>query len=170
MIDLGRQLPLGEFASFGVIGLVCFGIDIVIFNVLLFTMLEHEPALAKLVSTVAAASATYVLNRHWTWRHRARLGTRRELPSFIGVSAVGLAITEICLLVSHYGLGLTSRASDNIAANVVGLALATIFRFWGYQRFVFLTHDRAASLTRRTVHADARIALSRSREQANAEI
>jgi putative flippase GtrA len=26
---------------------------------------------------------------------------------------------------------------DNISANVVGVALGTLFRFWSYRRFVF---------------------------------
>ena len=34
-------------------------------------------------------------------------------------------------------LGLTSRLADNISANVVGLALGTVFRYWSYKRFVF---------------------------------
>ena len=32
---------------------------------------------------------------------------------------------------------LTSRLSDNIAANVIGLALGTALRHWSYKRFVF---------------------------------
>jgi hypothetical protein len=39
--------------------------------------------------------------------------------------------------VSHYALGFTSPLGDNIAANVVGLGLATAFRFWSYRRWVF---------------------------------
>jgi len=42
-----------------------------------------------------------------------------------------------CLAVSHYALGFTSPLADNIAANVVGLGLATAFRFWSYRRWVF---------------------------------
>jgi hypothetical protein len=43
------------------------------------------------------------------------------------------------LVLSHDLLGLTSRLADNISANVVGLALGTLFRYWSYQRFVFGT-------------------------------
>jgi hypothetical protein len=31
----------------------------------------------------------------------------------------------------------------NVAANVVGLGLATVFRFYGYRRWVFAPQDRA---------------------------
>lgn len=168
MIDLGRRLSLRELAAFGTVGLAGFLVDIGVFNGLLFTVCAHAPVVAKLVSTVVASCTAYALNRHWTWRDRARLGTGRELPAFIAVSAVGLAITEACLLVSHYGLDLTSKAADNIAANVVGLALATFFRFWGYRRFVFLTHDRAA-MTRGRVRAHDSASFGRPVEHANVE-
>jgi DNA-binding LacI/PurR family transcriptional regulator len=52
-------------------------------------------------------------------------------------NSVGLAISVGCLWVSHYALGLTGPLADNISANVVGLALGTMFRFWSYRRWVF---------------------------------
>ena len=56
---------------------------------------------------------------------------------------IGLGLALLCLSVSHYVLDLTSPLADNIAANVVGLAVGTAFRFWAYRRFVF-THRPAA--------------------------
>lgn len=168
VIELCRRLSPSELAAFGTVGLVSFLIDVAVFNGLLFTVCAHAPVAAKVVSTVVASCTAYALNRHWTWRDRVRLGARRELPAFVVVSAVGLAITELCLLVSHYGLGLTSKAADNIAANVAGLALATLFRFWGYRRFVFLTHDRAA-MARDALHAHGRAPLGPPVERASAE-
>ena len=37
-----------------------------------------------------------------------------------------------------FAVQLTSPLADNIAANVIGLGLGTMFRFWSYRRFVFL--------------------------------
>jgi hypothetical protein len=48
-----------------------------------------------------------------------------------------MLIALACLWFSHYALGLTSVLADNISANVVGLALGTLFRFWSYRRWVF---------------------------------
>ena len=42
-----------------------------------------------------------------------------------------------CLWFSHYALGLTSALVDNISANVIGLGLGTLFRFWSYRKWVF---------------------------------
>ncbi len=36
---------------------------------------------------------------------------------------------------------LRSQLADIISANVVGMALGTMFRFWSYRRFVFRTHS-----------------------------
>jgi hypothetical protein len=62
---------------------------------------------------------------------------RKEYSLFFLLNAIGLLIALTCLGVSHYLLGFTSTLADNIAANVVGLALGTTFRFWSYRRFVF---------------------------------
>ncbi|MDP2014193.1 MAG: GtrA family protein, partial [Actinomycetota bacterium] len=42
-----------------------------------------------------------------------------------------------CLYISHYVLGLTSALADNLSANVIGLGLGTLFRFWSYRKWVF---------------------------------
>ena len=58
-------------------------------------------------------------------------------------------IALTCLFISHYALGFTSRLADNIAANGIGLALGTMFRFWSYRRWVFpeLLPEAAAPLS-----------------------
>jgi putative flippase GtrA len=42
-----------------------------------------------------------------------------------------------CLGISRYVLGLSGPLADNVAANVIGLGLGTLFRFWSYRRWVF---------------------------------
>jgi putative flippase GtrA len=143
-----RSDPLvAEVGKFGTVGAFNFALDLLIFNVLLFSVLDGFPVVAKAVSSVIAATSSYFMNRHWTWRHRARSGTRRELTIFLLMSAIALGITEACLLVSHYGLGLTTRLEDNVSANVVGLALATSWRFFSFRRWVFLQPPGAVAPT-----------------------
>jgi putative flippase GtrA len=142
---LPRQGLVTELGKFGAVGAVNYILDLLIFNLLLFTIFDHLPIAAKAGSAVVAATSSYFMNRHWTWRDRARTGTGRELATFLAMSAIALAITELCLLMSHYGLGLTSRLDDNISANVIGLALATTWRFWSFRKWVFLLPDPALS-------------------------
>jgi len=129
---------LHELAKFGVVGAVAYVVDFLTFNALRSGALSEKPLTAKLISTVLATTVAYFGNRHWTYRDRERQGVRKEYLLFFGLNAVGLAIALGCLGLSHYVLNLTSSLADNISANLVGMGLGTIFRFWTYRRFVFV--------------------------------
>ena len=130
-----------ELGKFGVIGLVAYIIDLTIFNVLRFSggegPLYDKPLTAKVVSVLAATTFAYFGNRHWTFKDRSRSSFRRQYTLFFVFNAVGMVISLSCLWVSHYLLGFESALADNISANVVGLVLGTVFRFWGYHNWVF---------------------------------
>lgn len=129
----------GEVVAFGAIGAANVVVDAGLFNVLLMTVLEGKPTTAKVVSATVAIISSYFMNRHWTWRHRARTSLWRELPLFGAISGVGLVLTVACLDISHYVLGFTSQLADNISANGVGLAVGMVWRFWAFRRWVFLS-------------------------------
>ena len=80
---------------------------------------------------------TFVGHRALTWRHEGAPTGPRELGLFTLLNLVGLGISNACLVVSHDILGLTSLLADNVSANVIGLALGTVFRFLTYRRYVF---------------------------------
>jgi putative flippase GtrA len=141
---VGLRALAPEIGRFGVVGGASFLLDFAAFNVLLFTVLSAQPVTAKAIATTLGATTSYFLNRHWTWDHRARSGVHRELPLFLLLSGVGLLITEVCLVVSHYGFGFTSRLADNLAANGVGLVLGTTWRFLSYKKWVFLAPEGRA--------------------------
>ena len=61
----------------------------------------------------------------------------REYLLFFFLNGVAMLIAISCLWFSHYVLGFTSALADNISANVVGLVLGTLFRFWSYRKWVF---------------------------------
>jgi putative flippase GtrA len=129
-----------ELGKFGTVGTISFAIDTVIFNLLLGA--GAETLVAKLVSTVVATTVAFAGNRFWTWRHRAHANMARQYTMFFVLNAIGLGIGLGCLAISHYALGsiwpaFQSRLADNIAAQIVGTAVGTLFRFWSYRRFVF---------------------------------
>jgi len=137
LLDVYYRLSslIRELVKFGIVGGVAFVVDVGLFNVMLH--LTDKPLTSKTISTIAATTVAYIGNRHWTFRKRSRSAVRREYALFFVLNAVGLAIALACLFVSHYLLGFTSTLADNIAANGVGLALGTAFRFWSYRRWVF---------------------------------
>lgn len=130
--------------KFGVVGLAGMVLDVGIFNALRLGVFgtDHFFATAigaKLLSTSVAIIFNWVGNRFWTFRENRRKNVGLELVEYTLVSIGGLAIAEGCLWVSHHLLGFTSLLADNIAANVVGLALGTAFRFVLYRYWVYGT-------------------------------
>ncbi|WP_231595147.1 GtrA family protein [Salinibacterium sp. SWN1162] len=131
-----------QLSRFGLVGAVGVVIDVTIFNILRTTVLAPEllhegPILAKIASTAVAIVANWLGNRYWTFRRTTLQHPVQEGFKFALVSLGGIAIGLSCLVVSHYVLGYTSLLADNISSNVIGLALGTIFRFWGYRTWVF---------------------------------
>ena len=138
-----------EVAKFGLVGLLGMVVDLPIYNWLVFDnplvvvghhgdgMLHDKPVTAKFISVTVATVATYLGNRHWTWKHRERTGLHREYVLFFVLNGIGLLIAAGCLGFSRYVLDLHNALADNISANVIGLGLGTLFRFWSYRRWVF---------------------------------
>ena len=149
MLDRLRRLAR-EAAKFGIVGGVGFIVDVAVFNLLRYAgdpgVLEHKPLTAKAISVSVATVVTYLGNRHWTWRNRARTGARREMTLFFILNGIGMGIALLCLAISHYLLDFTSALADNISANVVGLFLGMLFRFWSYRTFVFRKHPEDEAL------------------------
>ncbi len=137
-----------EVAKFGVVGAFAFVIDVGLFNLLRFAGGEgpmyDKPLTAKVVSVAVATTFAYFGNRYWTFRHRGRTSFHREYLLFFVLNGVGMAISVGCLWISHYLLGFTGAVADNISANVIGLGLGTLFRFWSYRRWVFPEDVEAA--------------------------
>jgi len=138
----GRAL-IRQIAKFGVVGACAFVIDVSLFNILLYAgdspLLVGQPLWAKVTSSAVATVASWLGNRFWTFRYTRRPQALRELALFIVMCTIGLGLSLLCLAISHYALGFQSALADNIAANVVGLAVGTTFRFWAYRKIVF-TH------------------------------
>jgi putative flippase GtrA len=125
-----------EMIKFGVVGAVSFVVDVGLMNVLRHTVMEDRPTGAKVVSASVATAVAWIGNRAWTFRHRRNRPAHHEAGLFFLTNGVALLIGAGTIALSHYGLGLTSLAADNVA-NIVGIAFGTLFRFWAYRRWVF---------------------------------
>jgi putative flippase GtrA len=140
------QTLIHEIAKFGVVGAINYIIDVGLFNALVVGPLDHRPITSKAISTTVAATSSYFMNRHWTWKDRARTGLAREYGLFIVLSAVGLAITLGCLSFGEYALHQHSLLARNIWGNVVGVAFGMVWRFWSFKRWVFLEPEPTRTL------------------------
>ncbi len=129
-----------EIAKFGVVGAVAFLLTVGMSNGFHFG-LNLGPLTSFGLATAIAAVLSYFANRHWTWRDKDQTGIRRELPLFLGLSIIGLAISEIPVGFSEYVLGFHSPLAYNISSTLIGTAFGTVWRFWSFRRWVFLDVD-----------------------------
>lgn len=125
-----------EVAKFGVIGALAFVIDIGGMNLLTHTVLEGKVTTARIISGVVATLFAWLGNRSWTFAHRRSRPAHHEVSLFFLVNGAALVLSTLTLVLSHYGLDLTTRLADNLAT-IFGIGLGTLFRFWAYRRFVF---------------------------------
>ncbi|GAA2235151.1 GtrA family protein [Rarobacter faecitabidus] len=129
-----------EILRFSVVGGAAYIVDVGLFNLLRFgpgDLLADKPLTAKIISASVATVVAWIGNRYWTFARSRTDSSVRELVSYAIVNVAGMGIAVGCLWLSHYVLGFTSAVADNIAANVVGLLLGTLFRYFAYRTWVF---------------------------------
>ncbi len=131
---------LAELFKFGFVGGVAYVVDTGLFNLLVYgpgELLLTHPTLAKVISASVATLVAWIGNRYWTFSGRRSATAGRELVMFVLVNVGGMLVAVATLWFSYYVLGLTSPVAVNISANVVGVALGTIFRYVCYRYWVF---------------------------------
>ncbi len=135
---------LYEFAKFAVIGVAGLVITNAVYDVL-FLHLGAGPVTATTIATIVAAICTYLGNRYWSFRTRQRTGVVRELVIFAVLNGIGLLIQDAAVAVNYYLLQLGHNKLAGFVALNFGIALATLFRFWSYRRFVWVAPPASAA-------------------------
>jgi putative flippase GtrA len=121
--------------AFAAVGMGGMAIDLVVFNTLRLGALGAAFSLASkpLTASVISASFAIVFNwlgsRYWAFRSSRREDAFTEFAQYVAVALLGLGIGLATLAFTHYTLGFTSLAADNVSKNVIGLALGTVTRF-----------------------------------------
>ena len=131
-----RQI-IHEFAKFGVIGVFGLLITNIGYALLHSNTVGWGPVTATTVATIVATSVTYVGNRYWSFRHRERTNVAREGSIFFVLNGIGLGIQDAVVAFNYYILGLGGNKLAEFLALNCGIALATVFRFWSYRKFVW---------------------------------
>lgn len=128
---------VAELAKFAVVGGFCFIIDSGLAYLLRFHV-HLGPTTSKGLATIVATGLSYVGNRLWSFAHRVddESGHGQDLTLYAGINAVGLVITLIPVDISHYLLHQTSGLAFNLSG-ALGTAIATVFRFYAYRKWVF---------------------------------
>jgi len=152
---------LSEGAKFLTVGGVATFVSFVFFNGLVHGYLggpgpmHDDPLVAFVIANTIGMVVSYRGSRSWAFRDREAVGVAGGRVAYFVINTLSMVIPLGCLSFSRYVLGLTDPFADNISANVVGLTLGTLARFWAIRRFIFLTPAR---LERRRALAGERLA------------
>ena len=125
-----------EATAFATIGAV----NTLLFMVITYVALPIGAVKASVLATVITTTLAYLANRYWTYRHHTRSALRREYTLFFGFNLIGMVIQSGAIAIGKYGFGLTEEHDKLTIMGVttIGIAVATVFRFWAYRTFVFL--------------------------------
>jgi putative flippase GtrA len=138
------RLLVKELGAFGVVGVLCFFLDVALFQYL-YAHVGVGAVVAKLLSTLTSMTVAYVGHRYWSFSHRARTGVRREYVLFALINGLtlllGLAIVAFVRYPLHQESALVLQA-----ANVTSIVLGTVVRYLSYRRWVFPAHAPAPRL------------------------
>lgn len=144
---MGRRLQRlsAEVAKFLTVGGVATLVAFVIFNALVHGVLWHspgplhqQPLTSYVIANLIGMVVSYRGSRSWAFRHREVVGAAGGRVAFFVINTLTMGIPLVFLAVSRYLLQLDNVVADNVAANVLGLAVGTAARFWAFRRFVFV--------------------------------
>jgi putative flippase GtrA len=130
-----------ELSAFGVVGAVCFLIDVGLFQ-LCYAHIGLGAVTSKFLATAVSMTVAYVGHRYWSFSHRSRPGLRQEYLRFLAINLVTLLLGLVVVAVVRYGLGQESALVLQIA-NVGAIVLGTLVRYLSYRRWVFPAHGQA---------------------------
>ena len=131
-----------ELGAFGVVGFICFLIDVALFQVL-YAQADLGAVTSKFLATAVSMTVAYVGHRYWSFSHRARPGLRQEYVRFAAINGVTLLMGLGIVAFVRYGLDQESALVLQ-AANVGSIALGTLVRYLSYRQWVFPSHDTVA--------------------------
>ncbi len=104
-------------------------------------LLHFEAGLGKFtavtIATVVATILAFIGNRYWSFSKRQGGGAHIETLLFFLLNGVGLLIQYGCIGLATDVFGLSGRIWYNLA-NLVGIGIGTIFRFWSYRKWIWV--------------------------------
>lgn len=132
-----------------VVGAVATLLSLLVFNVLVHGLLigsaplRDNPALGVLIANSVGMLASFPATRAWVFPDGGAREPGAQLVWFVVVNVATMAIPVLCVLLTR-AAGFDDPVSDNLAANVVGTALANLARYLVYRRWLFADRDAPA--------------------------
>lgn len=143
MGNRGQRL-VGEASRFLAVGGVATVVALVLFNLLLHgfwvfdrPILDNHPLWAYILANTVGMLISYRGTRRWAFRDRSTSHPDGGRTAFVAINILTMAIPVALLWFTRNVLGRTDPFFDNLSANVVGLGLGTIARFYLFRTWVF---------------------------------
>ncbi len=133
--EIWRYLAVGTGAT--IVAVLLFNLLVHGFNIADFAPLGGHPILGYVIANLVGAVVSYRGTRMWAFRDRDTHHADGGRTAFVVISLATMAIPMACLWVSRNALGLDDPLSDNISANLIGLALGNAARFVLTRQYVF---------------------------------
>ncbi|MGQ0838387.1 GtrA family protein [Actinokineospora sp.] len=144
-----RLLRHRELVKFAVVGSLSFVFTMTVNYALKLTILTEHPVTALAIAVTIATILSYILNREWSFRTRGGRERPHEAALFFLISGVAVGLNSLPLYVSRYFLHLqvpevslvTQEVADFGFGIILGTLLGTVFRWWGFKKWVFPQAD-----------------------------
>ncbi|WP_293844584.1 GtrA family protein [uncultured Parolsenella sp.] len=115
-----------QFLKFGVVGAIAFLIDYGVL-MLLSQVVGMDPVISASISFVVSVVFNYVASMHYVFTRRDDISRRREFTIFVILSAIGLVINEIIMVIGVNVLG-----DSALMVTVTKLVATAIVMVWNF--------------------------------------
>ena len=115
-----------QFLKFGVVGAIAFLIDYGVL-MLLSQVIGMDPVISASISFVVSVVFNYVASMHYVFTRRDDISRRREFTVFVILSAIGLVINEIIMVIGVNVLG-----DSALMVTITKLVATAIVMVWNF--------------------------------------
>ena len=131
-----------EVYRFAVVGGAATIVAVLIFNGLVHGYWYSPPLgnhviWAYIIANTVGMAISYRGSRSWAFAHRPPRFADGGRTAYVVINIATMTLPIACLKFSRDVLGRTDPFSDNIAANVVGLGLGMVARYYLFRTLVF---------------------------------
>jgi len=138
------QRLLAEASRFLAVGGVATIVALFLFNFLVHglstghrALLADHVIVAYVLANTVGMVVSYRGSRNWAFRDRPPRHADGGRAAFVIINLVTMSLPIGCLWFSRNVLGLDDPYSDNLSANVIGLAMGLVARFYLFRTYVF---------------------------------
>jgi putative flippase GtrA len=135
LAEVSRFLAVGGLAT--LVALFLFNLLVHGFNTAHRAPLADHAIPAYVLANTVGMVISYRGTRSWAFRDRPPRQADGGRVAFLLINLATMTLPIGCLLISRQVLGLDDPISDNISANVIGLFLGLVARFYLFRTFVF---------------------------------